>query len=238
MIALPLGQCRSCGDPVSYFARRCPSCDAPNQPNPVATIAALGAVVVLGLIGGLTAIGVQAFRGKGTTQAVVRPDATSNSASTPADSAKDYGWIVKAMAECEEEAKQKADTLNFLIIPVIRTAVSLPGWVPNPISDVGASATLLNSGDAMIGLRNGAMVLYQKPMAFAISDAATNTVYKWKQATGVTALKTKDVNAGGFKLGFEIPEIGKEIEWGPVINLDKGNCYWINLLVRPRPKSG
>jgi hypothetical protein len=238
MIALPLGQCRSCGDPVSYFARRCPSCDAPNQPNPVATVAALGAIVVLGLIGGLTAIGVQAFRGKGTTQAVVRPDATSNSASTPADSAKDYGWLVKAMAECEEEAKQKADTLSFLIIPITSTGMSLPGWSPTPISDIGTSATLLTSGDAMIGLRNGAMMLYPKPMAFAISDPATNTVYKWKQASGVTVLKTKDVNAGGFKLGFEIPEVGKEIEWGPVINLDKGNCYWINPLVRLRPKSG
>jgi hypothetical protein len=168
----------------------------------------------------LTAIGVQALRGKGTTQAVVPPDSPSSSTSTPADAANDYGWIVKAMAECEEEAKQKTDTLNFLIIPVISTGKPLMGWTPIPISDVGASATLLPSGDAMIGLRNGVMVLYQK------------------QATGVTALKTKDVNAGGFKLGFEIPEIGKEVEWGPVINLDKGNCYWINLLVRPRPKSG
>src|SRR5216117_1873738 len=112
MIELPLGQCRSCGEAVSYFARRCPSCDAPNQPNPVATLAALGAIVVLGLLGGLTAIGVQALRGKGTTQTAVRPDSTASSPNAPADTAKDYGWVVKAMAECEEEAKQKLDTLH------------------------------------------------------------------------------------------------------------------------------
>jgi hypothetical protein len=231
MTGLLVGRCRNCGDALSYFARACPYCGESNLPNPVATIAAVSAVV---LAGGVIAFGVYAFRGKEAA-----PSAPQAEGAPPAnDTVGDYGWIVKAMAECEEEAKQKADTLNFLIIPVIRTAVSLPGWSPNPISDVGASATLLNSGDAMIGLRNGVMVLYQKPMAFAISDPATNTVYKWKQATGVTSLKTKDVNAGGFKLGFEIPEVGKEIEWGPVINLDKGNCYWINLLVRPRPKSG
>jgi hypothetical protein len=238
MIALPLGQCRSCGDPVSYFARRCPSCEASNQPNPVAMGVALGAILLLGLLGGLTAMGVQALRSKGTTQTAARPNSTPSAPSEPAPTLSDYGWLVKAMAECEEEAKQKADTMSFLIIPMISTAVSLPGWVPNPISDVGTAGTLLNSGDAMIALRNGVMVLYQKPLAFAISDPASDTVYKWKPASGVTSLKTKEVNGGGFKLGFEIPEIGTDIEWGPVINLAKGNCYWINMLVRPKPKSG
>jgi hypothetical protein len=236
MIALPLGQCRSCGDPVSYFARRCPSCDAPNQPNPVATAVALGAILLLGLIGGLTAVGVQALRGKGTTQTAARPDSTPGSAGAPTQALNDYGWIVKAMAECEEEAKQKPDTMSFLIIPMNQTALSLPGWVPNPISDVGSAGMLLPSGDAMIALRNGVMELYQKPLAFAISDPASDTVYKWKPATGVTSLRTRDVNAGGFKLGFEVPEIGQDIEWGPVINLAKGNCYWINMLVRPKAK--
>jgi hypothetical protein len=234
MIELPLGQCRNCGDAVSYFARRCPSCDAANLPNPVATVAALGVVV---LVGGLIALGLHLFRGKPATQTAVRPEAAPGApANTTTE--KDYGWVVKAMAECEEEAKQKTDTMNFLIIPVVSTGMSLPGWTPNPISDVGTSGTLLTSGDTMIALRNGVMGLYQKPLTFAISDTTTNTVYKWRPASGVTALRTKEPNAGGFKLGFEAPEVGTEIEWGPVINLDKGSCYWINLLVRPKPKSG
>src|SRR5882724_3739336 len=165
MIALPLGQCRNCGDAVSYFARRCPSCDAANLPNPVATVAALGAVV---LVGGVIALGLQAFRGKGAPQSPPRADSGLKAVNPPTDTATDYGWVVTAMAECEEEAKQKLDTMHFLIVPVIGTGMSLPGWTPNPISDIGTSATLLTSGDAMIGLRNGALALYQKPLAFAI----------------------------------------------------------------------
>jgi hypothetical protein len=90
----------------------------------------------------------------------------------------------------------------------------------------------------MIGLRNGALALYQKPLAFAISDPATNTVYKWKPATGVTALKTKEGASPSFKLGFEIMDVNKEIEWGPTIGLNRGTCYWINGLIRPRTRSG
>ncbi len=235
MIALPLGQCRSCGEAVSYFARSCPSCGAANLPNPVATVAALGVVV---LVGGVIALGLHAFRSKGAPQSPPRADSASKAADPGTNTATDYGWVVKAMAECEEEAKQKLDTMHFLIVPVIGTGMSLPGWTPNPISDVGTSATLLTSGDAMIGLRNGVLMLYQKPLAFAISDSATSTVYKWKPAVGVTALKTKESGSASFKLGLEIPEVTKEIEWGPTISLSQGTCYWINPLVRPRARSG
>jgi hypothetical protein len=234
MTALPLGQCRSCGAAVSYFARSCPTCHASNLPNPVATIAALGAVV---LLGGVIALGLQVFRSKGGTPSPPQADRGSDKSSAPT-AASDYGWIVSAMAECEEEAKQKLDTLHFLIVPVIGTGLALPGWSPNPISDVGDSATLLTSADAMIGLRNAMLVLYQKPLAFAISDPTTSTVYKWKPAVGVTALKTRETGAASFKLGLEIPDVTKEIEWGPTINLNKGTCYWINPLVRPHARGG
>jgi hypothetical protein len=235
MIALPLGQCRNCGAAVSYFARSCPSCYAANQPNPIATIAALGAVV---LVGGVVGLGLLAFRGRSESQSPPQADVAPGASSPASDTAKDYGWVVTAMAECEEEAKRKLDTLHFLIVPVIGTGMSLPGWSPVPISDVGASATLLTSSDAMIGLRNAVLVLYQKPLAFAISDPTKGTVYKWKAAVGVTALKTREPAEASFKLGLEIPDVTKEIEWGPTIALNKGTCYWINPLVRPRPRSG
>src|SRR4029434_4935156 len=99
---------------------------------------------------------------------------------------------VTAMAECEEEAKLKLDTMHFLIVPLTPTGMSLPGWTPKPISAVGDSAVLLTSSDALIGLRNRVLVLYEKPITFAVSDPATNTVYKWKPAVGVAALKTKE----------------------------------------------
>jgi hypothetical protein len=233
MIGLPVGQCRNCGAAVSYFARSCPRCLAANLPNPVVTVAALLAVL---LAGGLIALGVQAFRGKGTPQRPAQAESTPSDPTT--DTKSDYGWIVQAMADCEEEAKQRLDTLHFLIVPVTTTGIVLPGWVADPISDIGDSATLLNSSDTLIGLRNRALVLYQKPLTFAVSDPATNTVYKWKPAIGVTALKSRDQGLASLKLGLEIPDVTKDIQWGPTIGIAKGTCYWINPLVRVGARNG
>jgi len=197
----------------------------------VATIAALSVVV---LVGGTIALGVYAFRDKAAA-----PTAPQAEGAPPAnDTAGDYGWIVKAMAECEEEAKHKLDTMHFLIVPVTSTGLTVPGWSATPITQIGNTAVLLSSTDTLIGLRNRMLVLYQKPMTFAVSDPATKTVYKWKSAVGVTALKTRETNAASLTLGFEIPDLAKEIEWGPTINLSKGTCYWINPLVRGVARSG
>src|SRR5262249_27225462 len=187
MIQLPHGQCRNCDAPVSYFARTCPSCGAANLPNPVATVAALAVVI---LLGGATVLGLQAFRSKGTPQSPPSAEGPAPSPGTATDS--DYGWIVKAMAECEEEAKLKTDTMHFMIVPVTITGMSLPGWSPDPISSVGDAAVLLTSSDTLIGLRNKALALYQKPITFAVPDPETKTVYKWKPAVGVAVLKTKE----------------------------------------------
>src|SRR5258705_10303791 len=102
MIALPLGRCRNCGDDVSYFARSCPTCYAANLPNPVATVAALGAVV---LVGGVIGLGLLAVRGKSGPQSQPQADHAPEASNPATNTAKDYGWVVTAMAECEEEAK-------------------------------------------------------------------------------------------------------------------------------------
>jgi hypothetical protein len=250
MTGLPLGNCRNCGADVSHFACRCTSCGASNLPNPVATISAL---LVVGLIGGVTALGVFAFRGvttsksasqspsKGRPQAEMKAATKAAANSAPqADAATndDYSWIVAAMAECEEEAKLKTDTMHFLIVPVTTTTTSMLGWTPAPISPVGRAAVLINSTDTLIGLRNRALALYRNPLAFAVSDPATQTVYKWKPAVGVTALKTRESNSANLTLGFEISDHSKEVEWGPTINLQKGSCYWINPLIRARAPGG
>jgi len=140
------------------------------------------------------------------------------------------------MADCEEEAKIKPGIMYFLIVPVATTGVAVPGWSPGVISGIGDSGALLNSTDTLVGLRNRVFKLYAKPLTFAISDPATKTVYKWKPATGVTALQSRDIGSASLTLGFEIPEAGNEVEWGPTIELKKGNCYWIMALIQPRPK--
>jgi len=75
-------------------------------------------------------------------------------------------------------------------------------------------------------------------LAFAVSDPRTKTIYKWKPAVGVTSLTTQDTDLPALTLGFEIPDTGKEVEWGPTINLTKGTCYWINPLILAAPRSG
>ena len=75
------------------------------------------------------------------------------------------------------------------------------------------------------------LVLYEKPMTFAVSDPATNSMYKWKPAVGVTAFTTQQTDWARLTLGFQIPERAGEIEWGPTIELNKGTCYWVNPLI-------
>jgi hypothetical protein len=231
LTGLATGACRSCGVRLSYFARRCPNCRAPNLPNPGATIAALVAALVLGA---LIATGIRAFRGN---EVQTGSPGADESASTSEPGA-DYGWIMTAMAECEAEAKQKLDALYFLIVPVTATGISLPGWSPAVISSIGDSGSLLNATDTLFGLKNRALVLYQRPLTFAVSDPSTKTIYRWKPAVGVALLKTREAGQTTLTLGFEIAELAKDIEWGPSINLGKGTCYWINPLIRPAPHSG
>jgi hypothetical protein len=231
MIGLAVGKCPRCGAAVSYFARACPGCHAPNLPNPVAAAAALAAVL---LAGGLIAFGWQSFRGEGTQPSSPQADAApSGSPATP-----DYGWLVKAMAECDEEAKHRLDSLHFLIVPVIATGVPLPGWTPGTIANIGDAAALLHSSDTVIGLRNNALMLYPKPLTFVLSDPRTKTVYRWKPAVGVTALTMPQTGLGALMLGFEIPDVASGIEWGPTMNFEKGTCYWIYPLVLAADRSG
>jgi hypothetical protein len=229
MPLLPVGRCRSCDAPVSYFARTCPYCGAANLPNPVAIVTGLAGVL---LLGGAITLAVLLVRGKAPGSAAMQSPAPGQGA----EGKEDYGWLVQAMADCEEEAKLKPDIMYFLIVPVATTGVAVPGWSPSAISGIGDSGALLNSTDTLIGLRNHVFKLYEKPLTFAVSDPATKTVYKWKPATGVTALQSRDLNSASLTLGFEIPEVGKEVEWGPSINLKKGTCYWIMALIQPRPK--
>jgi hypothetical protein len=228
MREFPRGECRSCGAPLSYFASACPNCRIPNQPNPVATVSALLTIL---LIGGLIALGTQAFHHTQVREAASQAPTASTATDQSGNGSVEYGWIVQAMAECEEEAKRSPDAVRFLILPVTPTGMPLAGWSPNPIADVGGSGKLLSSTDALIGLRNRALALYQKSLTFVVSDPKTNAVYKWKPSVGVAALNTKEPTSDNLKLGFEMPDVGGDVAWGPTVAVKKESCYWINLLV-------
>jgi hypothetical protein len=227
-------ECPSCGARVSLFARFCPNCEAQNAwHKPV--IAGAAAICFL-VFASLIALAWHALR-PGAPQ-VATQSSPEGTASAPAESASDYGWLVQAMADCEEEGKRLPDTLSFLIVPLSKTSTVLPGWAPAPIGQVGTTVVLLNSTDALIGLRNQALALYDKPLAFTVSDEASGTVYKWKPAVGVSALKTRIPGLENLKLGFEIPDVAEGVEWGPVLKMERGTCYWINPLIRTTARNG
>jgi hypothetical protein len=234
MMGLLTGRCRNCDAPNSHFAPRCRNCGASNLPNPVATVVLL--LVVL-LIGGIIALGTQLFRGGKEPQAPAQSDARLPATERKGDASDDYGWIITAMAECEEEAKLKTDTLHFLIVPVTSTGTGVMGWSPTPISRVGDFANLLTWTDTMIGLRNRVLSLYQKPLGFAATDPNSGTVYKWKPATGVASLKTRGAETDSLTVGLENPEVSSATVWGPTIEHRKGTCHWINPLVRSAPRA-
>ena len=124
MPLLPVGRCRSCDAPVSYFARTCPYCGAANLPNPVAIVAGLAGVL---LLGGAITLAALLVRGKtpgGPSNVATQSPATGQGA----DGKEDYGLLVQAMADCEEEAKLKPEIMYFLIVPVATTGVAVPGW--------------------------------------------------------------------------------------------------------------
>src|SRR5262249_44317929 len=189
---------------------------ADTHPIPLPPTAAFGAV---GAIGGASTLGRYPVRSKGRSS----PPAAST------EKAAEFDWIMQAMADCEAQAKQKTDTLHFLIVPMTTTGVSVPGWSAQPIGSVGNSGMLLSSSDALFGLRNHVLVLYDRPVAFAVSDPASDTVLKWKPAVGVSSLKTRQ-SFDRLKLGFQMSESADQIEWGPTVKIENGSCYWIMAL--------
>src|SRR5581483_3693969 len=113
MTGMPAGACRNCNEAVSYFARSCPSCGAPNQPNAVTMLVALVLVVLLPLA---ALFGPKFFSRNSPKES---PEASTTGPNTSTERKPEpYEWIVQAMAECDAYAKQNADTLYFLIVPV------------------------------------------------------------------------------------------------------------------------
>jgi hypothetical protein len=227
---MPAGKCANCDAAVSYFARACPSCGLPNQPNIVTTIAALALLVVLG---GAFYVGARAWLWERSPSST-----TQNAPQSTADTAKDdYGWLVQAMAECDVYAKQNADTLYFLIIPLARSGTFVVGWDPVAMGRIGPSATLVSSTDALIGLRNGVFALYRKPFTFAVKDATTQTIYKWKPSAGVSELKSRESGYASLTLGLQVGD-SRDIEWGPTFTIVKGTCYWTNPVIGSATSGG
>ena len=150
----------------------------------------------------------------------------------PADN-QNFGWIGRAIAQCEAEAARSADTLYFLVIPVVAPDGDQQAWLAKSNGTVGDSV-LLGSQDTLDGLRAGSLRLARRPFNFSILEPSTSRVYKWKPALGVHKFAIRDAKAvATFKPGFEIPA-GGDTQWaaGGAITREAGTCYWTGALMR------
>jgi hypothetical protein len=151
----------------------------------------------------------------------------------PADN-QNFGWIERAIAQCEAEAARSADTLYFLVIPVVAPGGDQQAWLAKSNGTVGASVLLLGSRDTLDGLRAGSLRLVRRPFNFAILEPSTTRVYQWRPALGVHKFAIRNASAvATFKPGFEIPA-GGDTQWadGGAITREAGTCYWTGALMR------
>jgi len=145
-----------------------------------------------------------------------------------------FGWIERAIAQCEIEAARNAGTLYFLVIPVVATDGDPQAWMPKSNGTIGGSAVLLGFRDTLDGLGAGSLRLVRRPFNFSILDPSTTQIYKWKPALGVHKFAIRDASAiARFKPGLEIPT-GGETRWadGGAIPREAGTCYWAGVLLR------
>jgi len=147
---------------------------------------------------------------------------------------QNFGWIGRAIAQCEAEAARSVDTLYFLVIPVLAVDGDQQAWLAKSNGTVGASVLLLGSQDTLDGLRAGSLRLVRRSFNFAILEPSATRVYQWKPALGVHKFAIRDAKAvATFKPGFEIPA-GGDTQWaaGGAITREAGTCYWTGALMR------
>jgi len=147
---------------------------------------------------------------------------------------QNFGWIGRAITQCEAEAARSVDTLYFLVIPVLAVDGDQRAWLAKSNGTVGASVLLLGSQDTLDGLRAGSLRLVRRSFNFAILEPSATRVYQWKPALGVHKFAIRDAKAvATFKPGFEIPA-GGDTQWaaGGAITREAGTCYWTGALMR------
>jgi hypothetical protein len=146
--------------------------------------------------------------------------------------AKDeFEWLATAMKDCEAAAAQNADTLRFLIIPLASAAGDEERWRAKSINDVG-NGILLSSDTALDALRSRSLNISAGEFDFRMRDEGTQTVYKWKPATGVANFSTADADKiTTFRLQFQTADHAGNDDWGAAFRRQKGTCYWVNAII-------
>ena len=141
--------------------------------------------------------------------------------------------VRKAMSECDAAAAKDPDSLNFLVLPLLRTNPADTSWTPDALQTVGSTYVLIGANDALDGMRDGKLKVRPGRYTFAVLDMVSGTTYSWTSATQVARLARKDPSAmKTLKLGFDFSPNQVGPQWSAEIQRARGTCYWVNVLVR------
>lgn len=145
----------------------------------------------------------------------------------------DLAAIKKEMSDCDNAAAHDADSLYFLIMPMVATKSGSPDWHPVALQTIGDAYSLLGANDALEGMRNGSLTVRPGRYTFSVLDTQSGMTYSWTSATGMSRLSRKQTgNATVLKLGFDFSRGQTGPQWSADFKRDRGTCYWVVPLVR------
>lgn len=175
-----------------------------------------------GLVAGLVLLGVAVF------VPGLRSKLAGLSRSAPDSS---YEWISRVMAQCEEEAVTRPETLNFLIVPLSPTRRYGPLWAEKKLAQAGTTL-LFGSQDALEGLRTGVFRISSRPVVLHTRDTSNDTTHRWNSVSGVSRLTAGDIRSDGpFEIRFQTSPDDPAPGWSTITAEGRGTCHWAFALV-------
>jgi hypothetical protein len=242
MIQGLLGECAECGAAARPFVRTCVRCGAELQTGTTRTTVVAGSVIAIVLI--LVVLGANrlwhhltAWRDTHLARIQEAPALFGPPRPTTRSShAADFGWIEKAMADCDSAASKHLDALYFLVVPLTAADGNIQRWSLLSLGQIGDTVTLLTSRDALAGLKSGALTLYKGQFEFSIIEPTTNVTYNWKPATGVSEFVTQEAIAiKSFRPGVRVVGVDRDTAFAATPAPQRAACYWISALLRITP---
>jgi hypothetical protein len=204
-----VAECPQCGAPGAALARSCAQCGAPKRTRVRAAVAAAGALFILVVAVGITALVLR------------RP---------PPPMAVDVASLTKVMQDCEAEAGKQPSTLYFLVVPMTSKPEDQQRWQSRSLNDIG-NAILLGSDDALEGLKDGTLKITSEEYVFNVRDRA-NVLYNWKSSAGIARLTIPNADSiEGFNIQFQTRNRTDDAAWGNGFVRQAGTCYWVNAII-------
>lgn len=144
---------------------------------------------------------------------------------------EDYGWLVKAMQDCQQDAARQPGSLHFLVLPVLPVNKQDVRWATKSTATAG-NAELLSFNDTLDGLRKGDLLLYSGDYTFSIISVPANVIYKWASASGASRFSTDEAEQiPAFRIGFQIGASEADASSATELKPSKGSCQWTGALI-------